>query len=134
MDSSYRISNATVRSFNGAKYLSVGEQAVIKAVSDIGDIVDEPVFDGSGGVAVVQGEIVVVVKIENYVGCRNCSSKVVQVGAMGECTKCGAKMKLGKCKSKYIARVILEDVSAKEHRVTMFDEVLHQVVGSTLSY
>ena len=129
VDCSYRISNATVRSFNGAKYFSVGEQAVIKAVGDIGDIVDELVFDGNGGIVVVQGEIIVVIKIENYVGCKNCSSKVVQVGAVGECTKCGAKMKLGKCKSKYIARVIVEDVDGKEHRVTMFNEVLHQVVG-----
>ena len=77
----------------------------------------------------MQGEIVVVLKTETYIGCRNCNSKVVQVGAMGECTKCGARMKLGKCKNNHSARVILKDVNAKEHRVTMFDEVLHQVVG-----
>ena len=127
-ETSYKISNATIRSFNGAKYLSLGERVVINTVDDIGNIVDESVFNETGGVEVVEGEIIAVLKTEVYVGCRNCSSKVLEVEGIGECTKCGAKMKVGKCKCKHIARVVLEDVNDKEYRVTMFDQVIQQVV------
>jgi len=80
---SYKILNATVRSFNGAKYLSIGERVVVKAVGDIGDIVDDSVSDGSGGILVVEGEIIGTLKTEVYLACRICSSKVMEVG--GHC-------------------------------------------------
>ena len=117
-DGSYKILNTTVRSFNGAKYFSLGDKAVVTTVGDVGDVVvDESTFDGSGGITVVQAEIVAVLKVETYIGCRNCNSKVTQVGAIGECTKCSAKMKITKCKSKHVGRVILEDSNGNEHKL-----------------
>ena len=126
-DGSYKILNATVRSFNGAKYLSLGDKTVVTTIDDVGDVVDESTFDGSGGIAVVQAEIVAVLKVETYIGCRNCNSKITQVGAIGECNKCSAKMKITKCKSKHIGRAIVEDSSGNEHKLTMFAVVLQQV-------
>ena len=87
-DSSYKIFNGTVRSFNGAKYLSLGERAIIKSIDDIGDTVDELIFDQSGGISIVEGEIIAVLKIEVYLACRCCSSKVMEVGDIVQCTKC----------------------------------------------
>ena len=87
----------------------------------MGDIVDESTFDGSGGITVIQAEIVAVLRVETYIGCRNCNSKVTQVGTIGECTKCCARMKITKCKNRRVGRVILEDSSGNEHKLTMFD-------------
>ena len=66
--------------------------------------------------------------METYIGCISCNSKVVQVGALGKCSKCDAKMKISKCKSKHVGRVVLEDSKGNEHKLTMFNEVLQQVV------
>ena len=63
-DGSYQILNATVRSFNSAKYLSLGEKAVITTVGDVGVVVDESTFNGSGGITVIQAEIVAVLKVD----------------------------------------------------------------------
>lgn len=101
-DDSYKIINATVRSFNGAKYLSLGNKAVITTVGDVGDVVDESTFDGSGGITVIEAEIVAVLKVDTYIGRISCNSKVVQVGTLEECSKCDAKMKISKCKSKHV--------------------------------
>ena len=42
-NSSYKITCATVKSFNGAKYISVGERSTIEAKDDIGYVVEESV-------------------------------------------------------------------------------------------
>lgn len=49
-DSSYNIINATVKSFNGSKYVS-------GHVNNIG-VVDELTFDEIGGIVVVKAEVV----------------------------------------------------------------------------
>ena len=77
----------------------------------------------------MKAEIIAVIKIDSYSSCRNCNGKVVQVQGMGECSKCGTKMKKGKCKNKNVARVILEDDEGKEHKVTIFDEVVQQIAN-----
>ena len=86
-----------VTSFNGVKYLSLGDKEVITTVGDMGDVVDESTYKGRGGITGIQAEIVTILKVETYIGCRNCNNKVTQVGAIGECTKCNAKMKISKC-------------------------------------
>ena len=59
---SYKISCVTVRSFNGAKYLLVGEKSTIESNDcDIGDVAgEELIYDGTGDVTVVKGEITLV--------------------------------------------------------------------------
>jgi len=126
-DTSYKIFNATVRSFNGAKYLSLSERAIIKAVDDIGDTADDMGFDGSGGISVVQGEIIAA-KTEVYLSCRCCSSKVMEVGDIVQCAKCRVKVKTSRCSSKHIARVLLVDANDKEYKATIFDKIVKQVL------
>lgn len=75
-------------------------------------------------------EIVVVVSIDVYKSCRNCHTKIIDSGTLfAVCSKCGSKVKLSKCVNCSVANVILEDEDKKEHRVTMFDEVLSIVSG-----
>jgi len=76
--------------------VSLSERTVIYRVGDIGDVVNDAVLDGTGALVVIEAEIIAVLKIEGYVGCRNCNSKVEEMGGIGECTKCGAKNESGK--------------------------------------
>ena len=66
-DNCYNIINGTVRSFNGTKYVSIGEKATI--VNDIGGDVDDLAFDESGGIVIVKGEVMAVVSVETYISC-----------------------------------------------------------------
>lgn len=129
-DKCYTFENATVRSFNGAKYVSVGEKAIISAIDEIGYVVDDASCDETGGIVVVKAEIVEVVSMENYSSCRNCHGKVMESAnqAIGECTKCGSKVKLMKSKRQNVARVILLEEGDKEYKVTMFGDVIENVV------
>ena len=113
---SYTFENATVRLYNGCKYVSIGEKAVIKPIDDIGYVVDDASCYESGGMVVMKGEIVEVLKMESYSSCRNCNGKVAETGnkAIGECTKCGSKIKMEKSKQQTIARIILQDSEDKE--------------------
>ena len=85
---SYKFENVTIRSYNGSKYLSAGEKAVISSVEDIGYIVDDLCCDKTGRIMVVKAEIVEVTSIDSYKSCRNCNGKVAETKNLeiGECT------------------------------------------------
>ena len=122
---SYQFNNATVRSYSGDKYLSVGVNCGVAKIEGIGEVLDDELPENQGKVKVVTTEVVVVVSVEVYKSCRNCSMKIIDSGSQfAVCTKCGSKVKLSKCGNSSIANVILEDADKKEYRVTMFDEVL----------
>ena len=129
-EESYRFFNATVRSFNGAEYISLGEKSEVEKIKDIGDVVDKSVFDGSGELKVFKAEIVAVISVEMYSSCRNCNAKVLEgSGGIAMCSKCNSKMKLAKCGKKGIACVILKDEDNNERKVTIFSEILDQLIG-----
>ena len=126
--SCYYITNGTVRSFNETKYVSIGEKAMIKAVNDIGDVVDDVVFDENGGIVVVKGEVIGVVSVETYTSCVSCHGKVTETKTgVGQCSKCSTKVKMGKCKIQSVARVVIEEEGGKEHKLTMFGEIVEQI-------
>ena len=100
---------------------------MIKAVNDIGDVVDDLVFDENGGIVVVKGEVIGVVSVETYTSCVSCHGKVTETKTgVGQCSKCSTKVKMGKCKIQSVARVIIEE-GGKEHKLTMFDEIVEQI-------
>ena len=81
-------------------------------VEDIGEVVDEVMDEvmeeGQGRFEGGEGEIVHVLSCEEYSSC--CKAKVVKVtDVIGECTKCGGKMKIRKCVKSIAARVVIED-------------------------
>jgi len=130
---SYKICNATVRSINGSKYISIGENCAIKEIEDIGEVIDDVnIEDPPGAAQVIIGEIVAVIAMDEYKSCRNCTAKVIEEGgklAMGVCSKCNTKMKLSKCNKQCVAHVIVEDEKGKEHKVTVFNDVLQQIAN-----
>ena len=73
----YKFTNVTVRMFNGAKFLSLSESAMIEEVADIGEVVEGNVDEGRDGVKIVKGEIVQVEKCESYSSL--CSQSVLLV-------------------------------------------------------
>jgi len=128
---SYKILSASVRSFNGAKYLSLGERSKVELKDDIGDVVgEELVYDGSGNVQVIKGEIIGVISYESYASCINCDGKVDQFNdRLGKCRKCSAMLKMERCNTKKVARIILADKdTSKQYKLTMFDEVCKQII------
>ncbi len=128
-DKSYNLKGATIRSFNQAKYVSLGEHATIETVKDIGEVVNEVVADGAGGAKVVEGEIVGVVGCDGYRSCRSCNAKVVEVSkVVGECSKCGMKMKISRCGKSVAARLVIEDDEGKEHKATAFNDVVDDII------
>ena len=130
-NSSYKITCATVKSFNGAKYILVGERSTIEAKDDIGYVVEESVDGGSGDVKVVKAEIIAVISCETYSSCKNCDGKIIQISkVLGRCGKCNTKLKMSKCNSKKVGRIIIEDSDdGTEYKLTVFDEVLNQIAN-----
>ena len=56
----------------------LGGQSEISEVDDIGDIVAEDSFYGSGQLKVFKGEIVAVISNDVYNSCRNCNAKIME--------------------------------------------------------
>ena len=105
-DASYRLNNLLVNEYGGQKYLSLMEE-----VTDIGIVAsedegDEQIEEGEA----VEGEIVAVTGMDDYCSCVKCYGKVKIVNrVMGECGKCGAKVKLSRCKKQMSVRFIVEN-------------------------
>lgn len=127
-DRSYRFNNVTVRSFNGVKYLSLSEASTITAIDDIGEIVEEYPNEGQT-LKVVEAEIHGVLNIEEYKSCMSCQAKVVEVNmGIGQCGKCGMKMKITRCENSTVARLLLTDTDDNKHKVTAFSKVIADIV------
>lgn len=106
---SYRFCNVTVRSFSGAKYLSLSENSGIEEVEDVGEGVEEETDDPIG-VKIVKGEIVNVEKCDTYESCRTCRAKVIAINeTIGKCSKCEAKVKLSKSNRSCTAHFVVKD-------------------------
>ena len=130
---SYKLVNVTVRSFNGARYISLGNKTEIQIIDELGDVVEGDVFDGSGQVKVFKGEIAAVISVEMYTSCRNCSAKVECNEDIVACSKCYTKMKASKCGKKSVARAIVEDTVNREHKVTIFSDTINDIILFTES-
>ena len=77
-DQSYQISNVSVCSYNGSKYLSAsGFHVAFEQITDIGDVTDD-VYDeeNPNDRSVFEGEINAVVSCTEYPCCKACKAKV----------------------------------------------------------
>lgn len=105
----YKLVGASVRSFRGVTYLSVGGDCMVESVSEIGEVaeVQEGDDEDSGVVRkIVEGEIDGVMYSDEYTACIACNAKVKsEDNVLGECTRCGMLMKLSKCKKLLTVRV-----------------------------
>ena len=49
---------------------------------------------------------------------------------VGECLKCGVKVKMSRYAKTVAANLIIEDEAGKKYRVTAFNEVVHDIIRS----
>ena len=131
---SYNLLNVAVSSYNGI-YLSVSSNSEIKEIDDIGEVLDQYQDDIQlSGLKEVYGEIVGVVRCESYYTCLVCRAKVsncqtVTMGTtMGECGKCGLKVKLARCKKSIVATLLIQDEEGLEVKATAFENVINKLV------
>ena len=128
---SYRLKGVVVRVYGGAKFLSLGVRCVVENVGDIGAVAEVECDEEVAGNArkVVVGEIDGVLFSEEFASCVACKAKVKNVNdVVGECTKCGMIMKTAKCKMMPMVKVVVCEQDGKQHVVTIFEEVLVQIV------
>jgi len=126
---SYKITNATIRTFNGEKYISIGQKSKIAIIEDIGEVIDNESPQGSSGRAkVVTSDIISVAKVDEYKSCYNCTAKLSNSDTpLIVCQKFNAKMKVTRCPSQRMADITLENDSKKAYHVTIFNDVLEKV-------
>ncbi len=75
----------------------------------------------------LDAEIVAVIGCDAYHSCRTCRSKIAETTTTnGTCTKCGMKQKLRN--TSVAARLIIEDDTGIEHKVTAFNDVIKQII------
>ena len=119
---SYKLSKVTVRMFNNSKYISISQASEITEIDDIGDTCDKLLEMTSE----ITGEIVTVIRCDNYRSCTNCSSKITEATpTMGQCSKCRAYTKLSKCRRNKTATVIIQsDDDSAQYQATAFGTVL----------
>ena len=57
-----------------------------------------------------------------------CLARSRREDVVSECSKCGLLMKSAKCTKSVMAKVVVSGEDAKEHTLTMFDEVVRKVI------
>ena len=122
---SYKLGNVTVRTFNAAKFISLSRNSVVEEIEYIGNVVDD--VDLEGGVEraeVVKADTVGIIgNVDTY---KSCNGKLIETNApIGVCCKCNLKMKIVRCS---VVNVMLLDENNKEYQVTMFNNIIDQIL------
>ena len=90
--------------------------------------------DEDGGIVkkVVEGEIDGVLTFDEYFSCMSCKAKVANVnGGVGECSRCGMLMKVGKCKKQGTVKVMVGRKD-KNYVLTLFHDMMSKVDGDCM--
>ena len=123
----YKLAGASIKSFGGITYLSVGENCTITRVDDIiGQIADMEINENG---KIIEGEIDVVSYSEEYYGCLICTAKVnTDDNVIAKCSKCDAMMKLSKCSEYATAQVDIAATNDEVHKVTLFHNAIMSII------
>ena len=118
-----------MREYAGTKYISISS---ISEISDIGDTVDDNSDDELPvGRECIEGEITAVLNVNQYSSCINCKAKVNNINeVIGECTKCGATLKMSKCPNTNTVRFVVEDTNHVSTTLTAFSDTIKAIIES----
>ncbi len=127
---SYCFTDVTVKEYDGFKFLSMGKFAELKAVDDIGEVIEDAEDDIHTGQTIDCGEINTIISCTQFHQCRLCKSKIdlQDSGTIGKCTKCQAVSRINKCPLASVAKVIVTDKRNNDHTITLFEPVLSQLI------
>ena len=122
---SYNMKNVLVKSYQGVKYFSTASETEFTVIDDLGDVRGE--LD-DGNVTFI-GEVVGVESFTEFIGCVTCNAKVSELNdIVGQCSKCGMKQKLSRCKKSRAASVVLEDGDKRKCSVLMFSKIIDLLI------
>ena len=128
---SYKITGATVKFYNGEKFLSTTENSEITEIDDLKEV-NENTIDVRKN-EYFTAEIVGVISYKGFSSCISCASKVLDCcNGIGECSKCGLKVRMDKCKKSAAAKVIIEGTTKigpdlTRRTVSMFGDVIRRL-------
>ena len=126
---SYRIQNVLLRQYEGIKYLSFSESAVLQEIEDIGDVISDEDLQSCEDAQTAEGEIVAVLAVDMYTSCISCNGKVKNLNdVLGECMKCNAKVKLVCCSENASVKFVVKGPE-KTWRLTAFGEQINAIIG-----
>ena len=131
IEKSYKVENMTVRVYKDSKYLSLSDTSVATDIDDIGEVTSQPDnLQSQNENRIIEGEIIAVVYAEEYTSCFTCNAKVKEINEIiGECTKCGLKLKLKRCSSAATARVKFQDRNSHKIDVTLFGKEIESITS-----
>lgn len=97
VDHSYEIANASVGSYNNAKYLTTSKSGfTVTALDDIGEVHDKPEELPTSN-ELKDAEVITISHFTKQRACISCKGKVDRVNErIGKCTKCSAGQKIDK--------------------------------------
>ena len=108
-DNTCTIANAVLKSFNGQKYVSIGQNCQITQIDDMQEVTDNEVpAPGTVQAKVFKGDVANV-SINTYKSCLNCNAKVLLTDSdavIAICSKCSSTMKVAKCATHNVASVM----------------------------
>ena len=128
----------SVSEYNFHKSLSAGPDSTFAQVEDLCAMKEEHSDDedSSSAFTTIEGEIDVIISVDEYRCCCTCKAKVTPVNdIVSECSKCSSAMKLVKCDNAATAKVVLEGDQVRV--VTMFtpiiDDLINTIDGDTVA-
>uniref|UniRef100_A0A1X7TCP3 Uncharacterized protein n=1 Tax=Amphimedon queenslandica TaxID=400682 RepID=A0A1X7TCP3_AMPQE len=131
MRKSYWVTGATVKSYNGEKYLSTAENSEVTEIDNLKEV-NENTIDGRNNEHFA-GEIVGVISYKGFNSCISCGSKVLNCcNGIGECSKCDLKVRMDKCKKTAAAKVIIKGTTmigpdSTRKTVSMLEDFLQRL-------
>lgn len=96
---SYKLSDVSVRSYDGEKYLSFVCGSSLISMDDAEAEVKEDTMEDC--------EVIGVYAFNAYPTCLSCKQKVTASDKLGTCVKCGMKQKLDRCKFHVTAKLMI---------------------------
>ena len=129
LEKTYIFKNARVLQYNDSKYLSFPDNS-FEPTDDVEvlDFEEEMTEFSMSQPTIVVAEIVEVNRVEKYISCRNCSSKVnKKTEHTGECSKCKSRMKLSRCPMSLTARFVIENEGGSTIHLTAFGDIVQEM-------
>ena len=122
----YKLSDMTVKVYDGKKFLSMSPEARVVDIADIGQVVTPDAEECSGN-RVIRGMVIGVQSTEEYCSCILCNAKVEHTSPEnGRCSKCLVVWGLSECG----ARLVVKGEDNEVYRLTAFkNEVIAICAG-----
>ena len=99
----------------------------MEEAEDIGDVVESDEGEEAVGGRVVKGEVL---SVDEYTSCISCKGKVQGISeVVGECGRCGAKVRMEKCSKSVSVRFVVEGLQGNKWHLTAFGQEVQAITS-----